>query len=129
MTRRDEIREIGEALIQRFADCGGFDYDEPGEIDETGAPYILGDGATGAEGFGVSLNPDGTDALEVRPGESGIHPWPYELTRGGEAVAVGVLPMTWHKWEALKEAPNRDPYRIGGKAAGELDAILRGVMD
>lgn len=128
MTTREETQAIGEALIERFADLGGFDYDEPGEIDETGAPYITGGGETGADGFGMSLNPDGTDALEVTPPENPAEPWPYEIIRGGEVERAGVLPMSWDRWRELCEAPNRDPYRIGGKAAGELDHILRGVI-
>lgn len=115
-----DYTEIFEALSDRFAACGGYDYDEPQEMDETGAPW-MSEGAVG-----ISLDSSGRRSIEISlPARSNAHQnWGWQIVDGTHTVARGELTMTWTRWQDLQSGANKAPYRIGGKAAGELEAEL-----
>jgi len=116
---------IFEALSERFASCGGYDYEHPEEMDETGAPW-MSDNAVG-----ISLDPSGTRSVElVLPEqEKADENWGWKLCERDSTLAHGELSMTWQKWSQLETGANAAPYRIGGRAAGELETELLDVAE
>jgi len=112
---------IFEALAERFAACGGFDYDEAEQMDETGAPWVSTDNR-----LGISLNEGGSRDIElILPDEKfDGKPWGWQISERGKVLADGHIEMTWQQWNNLGDGPNSGPYRIGGKPAGELESQL-----
>lgn len=108
------IEDIFEALHDHHREQGGYEYDDVNEWDQTGAPFTI-TREDGVVGFGIELNSNGTDCIEVWPPYNadarGMYrgmdnytaEWAYMILRNcGEPETEGVLPFTWKDWNELR---------------------------
>ena len=111
VNRSDDIRELGESLMMRWADLGG-------ELGVDCGPYVEGSESSEALGVEKIVKRDGLwVSIHVTPAEDNHALWTYSATWHGGSVS-GTIHYAWQDYDAR-------PIAGGAILLGLIDEIAQ----